>query len=166
MPIHKHSQMSNQEVADSRVVRKSLTSLSPFPFKACSERITDIHLLALTKSSDKKFWPPFYFATVMLDRVLRGTGKTGQQTSKLPKIEFSDASRLACVASVSNRVIARKLERKQKKLPLPRHSFFLLLSQLSKRTSRGNACYAGYFKTKIGSCPVRAVMKTWVSNDL
>ena len=33
---------------------------------------------------------------------------------------------LACVASVSNRVIARKLERKQKKgpLPLPRHSFF------------------------------------------
>ena len=39
---------------------------------------------------------------------------------------------LACVASVSNRVIARKLERKQKKrlkgsfvpLPLPRHYFF------------------------------------------
>ena len=29
-------------------------------------------------------------------------------------------------------------------LPLPRHSFFfLLLSQLSRRTSRGNACYAG-----------------------
>ena len=47
---------------------------------------------------------------------------------------------LACVASVSNRVIARKLERKQKKvwrgrgeketfipLPLPRHSFYFLL---------------------------------------
>ena len=36
---------------------------------------------------------------------------------------------IACVASVSNRVIARKLERKQNKgsfvpLPLPRHSFF------------------------------------------
>ena len=36
---------------------------------------------------------------------------------------------LACVASVSNRVIARKSERKQKKssffpLPLPRHIFF------------------------------------------
>ena len=31
---------------------------------------------------------------------------------------------LACVASVFNRVIARKLERKQKKLRLPRHSFF------------------------------------------
>ena len=30
-------------------------------------------------------------------------------------------------------------------LPLPRHSFFfLLLSQLSRRTSRGNACNAGY----------------------
>ena len=29
--------------------------------------------------------------------------------------------------------------------PLPRHSFFfLLLSQFSRRTSRGNACYAGY----------------------
>ena len=47
---------------------------------------------------------------------------------------------LACVASVSNRVIARKLEREQKK----GFSFcFLLLSQLSGRTSRGNACYAG-----------------------
>ena len=33
---------------------------------------------------------------------------------------------LACVASVSNRFF-----------------FFLLLSQLSRRTSRGNACYAG-----------------------
>ena len=70
---------------------------------------------------------------------------------------------VACVASVSNRVITRKLERKQKKgwrgrgkgedsffpLPLPRHSiFFLLLSQLSRRTSRGNACYAGYDRRK------------------
>ena len=34
-------------------------------------------------------------------------------------------------------------------LPLPRHSFFFLfLSQLSRRTSRGNACYAGYHITK------------------
>ena len=70
-----------------------------------------------------------------------------------------DSLHSACVASVSNRVIARKLERKQKKKkrfqssycakvradPLPRHSFFfLLLSQFSRRTSRGNACYAGY----------------------
>ena len=58
---------------------------------------------------------------------------------------------LACVASVSNWVITRKLERKQKKgwssFPFPSpviHFFFLLLSQLSRRTSRGNACYAGY----------------------
>ena len=61
-----------------------------------------------------------------------------------------------------SRVIRRKLERKQKKgwrgrgrgeeergsffpLPLPCHScLFLLLCQLSRRTSRGNACYAGY----------------------
>ena len=53
--------------------------------------------------------------------------------------------RIACVASVSNLVIARKLERKQKKkggrgsffpLPLPRHSlfFFLLSSRRSRRT--------------------------------
>ena len=41
---------------------------------------------------------------------------------------------VACVASVPNRVIARKLERKQKKdgffvpLPLPRHSFFFFCS--------------------------------------
>ena len=60
---------------------------------------------------------------------------------------------IACVASVSNRVIARKLEREQKKvegggggekrkrlpvsfvpLPLPLHSLFLLSSQLSRRT--------------------------------
>ena len=40
---------------------------------------------------------------------------------------------LACVASVSNRVTARELEREH--LPLPRHSlFFLLSSQLSRRT--------------------------------
>ena len=67
---------------------------------------------------------------------------------------------VACVASVSNRVIARKLERKQKKKvegggggekrfllsppPPPPSLFFLLLPQLSRRTSRGNACYAGY----------------------
>ena len=45
---------------------------------------------------------------------------------------------LACVASISNRVIARKLERKRKTkrwkregsfFPLPRHSFFFLLSR-------------------------------------
>ena len=48
---------------------------------------------------------------------------------------------LACVASDSNAVIARKLEREQKKRvdspPLPCHSNFLkkkLLSQLSRRT--------------------------------
>ena len=40
---------------------------------------------------------------------------------------------LACVASVSNRVTARELEREH--LPLPRHSlFFLLSSQLCRRT--------------------------------
>ena len=33
--------------------------------------------------------------------------------------------------------------------PLPRHSFFLLLSQFSWRTSRGNACYAGYTTNNI-----------------
>ena len=52
-------------------------------------------------------------------------------------------SQIACVASVSNRVSARKLEREQNRkrlssfipLPLPRHSFFFLLSsQLSRRT--------------------------------
>ena len=28
-------------------------------------------------------------------------------------------------------------------LPLPRHSFFFALVPVSRRTSRGNACYAG-----------------------
>ena len=45
---------------------------------------------------------------------------------RAPKSQvFENSWLLACVASVSNRVIARKLE-------------------LSRRTSRGNACYAGY----------------------
>ena len=58
---------------------------------------------------------------------------------------------VACVASVSNRVIARKLEREQKKVrsppppPPPLFILFFALVQLSRRTSRGNACYAGYF---------------------
>ena len=65
-------------------------------------------------------------------------------------IQLFSVSQLACVASVSNRVITRKLERKQKKgwlrspPPPPSLIFFLLLSQLSRRTSWGNACYAGY----------------------
>ena len=74
---------------------------------------------------------------------------------------------IACVASVSNRVIARTLERKQKKVP--RHSFFFapVLSQLSRRTSRGNACYAGYASD--WSCsernllqPIRSTIQIWV----
>ena len=52
-----------------------------------------------------------------------------------------DSLHLACVASVSNRVIARKLERTPF---LVIHFFFLLSSQFSTRTLRGNACYAGY----------------------
>ena len=59
---------------------------------------------------------------------------------------------IACVASVSNRVTARKLERKRKTkrwkregkerigsffpLPLPRHSFFFLLSSRRSRRTR------------------------------
>ena len=35
--------------ADSRVLRNSLTSLLPPPFKACSERIIDFHFLSANK---------------------------------------------------------------------------------------------------------------------
>ena len=64
---------------------------------------------------------------------------------KFLKWDSNLACFVACVASVSNRVITRKLERSFVPLPLPCHSFFfLLLSQLSRRTSRGNARYAGY----------------------
>ena len=45
---------------------------------------------------------------------------------------------VACVASVSNRVVPSFPS------PSPVIHFFLLLSQLSRRTWRGNACYAGY----------------------
>ena len=41
---------------------------------------------------------------------------------------------VACIASVSNQVIARKLEREQKKAESPVLHLFLLLSQLSRRT--------------------------------
>ena len=70
--------MSNQNIADSRVLRNSLTSLSPFPFKACSERIIDVHFLSAhrAKFSCKKFWPPFYFAGFDASRWGLGTGKT------------------------------------------------------------------------------------------
>ena len=65
-----------------------------------------------------------------------------EQVSKLPSLA---STLLACVASVCNQVIARKLEREQKKGGRGRgiHFFFSLLSQLSRRTSRANACYAG-----------------------
>ena len=73
--------------------------------------------------------------------------------------------KLACVASVSNRVIARKLEREQKKKveggvggesfpsPSPVIPFFVLVPTFSTN-SRGNACYAGYLQTDatVGSC--------------
>ena len=64
--------------ADSRVLRNSLTGLSPFPFKACSERIIDFHFLSAhrAKFSCKKFWPPFYFAGFDASRWGVGTGKT------------------------------------------------------------------------------------------
>ena len=70
-PRSKHSRMSNQEVAYSRMLRNSLTTLSPFPFKACSERIIAFYFLAFTTFPDENFWPPLKFAN-MLDRVLRG----------------------------------------------------------------------------------------------
>ena len=66
--------MSNQEVADSSVLRHALIIFSPFPFKACPERIIDFHLLALAKFSDKKFFDRYctLLEACMLDRVLRG----------------------------------------------------------------------------------------------
>ena len=77
--------MSNQEVADSRVLRHSLTSLSPFPFKACSERIIDFHFLTL-----KKMRPPFYFAS-MLDRLLRvWDWEMVKLPNKLPKFQTTN----------------------------------------------------------------------------
>ena len=62
---------------------------------------------------------------------------------------------IACVASVSSRVMARKLEREQKKkawkgdgevTPPPSFLFFffLLSPQVFLTSSRGNACYAGW----------------------
>ena len=81
----------------------------------------------------------------------------GVTAQSFKTVKLLATPRLACLGSVSNRVIARKLERKRKikrckregegrrgsffPLPLPRHSFFLLSFSTN---SRGNACYAGY----------------------
>ena len=51
---------------------------------------------------------------------------------------------IACIASVSNRVIARKLEREQQKGGLPRPSFVFALVPTFSTNSRANACDVGY----------------------
>ena len=68
------------------MLRNSLTLLSPFPFKARSERIIDFHLLELTNSRIKNFWPLFHFAS--MDRVLRGGDrKLVKQRNKLLNVK-------------------------------------------------------------------------------
>ena len=77
-------------------------------------------------------------------------------------VSYNPFVRLACVASVSNRVIARKLEREQTKkksgrgkgkgegkryllsLPPPPSFLFFALVPTFSTNSRGNACYASY----------------------
>ena len=79
---HESWRMSNQELANSRVLRNSIiTSLSPFPFKSCSERIIDFHFLSSHKFSDK------ILAAISLRCI--GCWQTAKQTSR--QIEFSDA---------------------------------------------------------------------------
>ena len=78
---HDSWRMSNQEVANSRVLRNSITSLSPFPFKACSGRITDFHFLSSHKFSEK------ILAAISLRCI--GCWQTAKQTSR--QIEFWDA---------------------------------------------------------------------------
>ena len=51
---------------------------------------------------------------------------------------------VACIASVSNRVIARKLEREQKKGGVPRPSFVFALVPTFSTNTLGNACDVGY----------------------
>ena len=51
---------------------------------------------------------------------------------------------IACIASVSNRVIARKLELELKNGELPRHSFVFAFVPTFSTNSRGNARDAGY----------------------
>ena len=57
-----------------------------------------------------------------------------------PHLTFSDASPKGCYLTILTSSFSPPIA----PLPLPRNSFFLLLSQFSWRTSRGNACYAGY----------------------
>ena len=108
-----------------------------------------------------------WVAAVMADfrtRAAKGKGfypRGGVPVREFPSLleAFFAIWLLACVAGVSNRVIARKLEREQKKKvegggggekrksfipsPSPVIPFFFALVPFSTN-SRGNACYAGY----------------------
>ena len=84
-------------------------------------------------------------ANVIRERGWGGEGK-GTDRKKIepppppPHLTFSDASPKGCYLTILTSSFSPPIA----PLPLPRHSFFLLLSQFSWRTSRGNACYAGY----------------------
>ena len=73
--------LTKRSQLNSRVLRNSITSLSPFPFKACSGRITDFHFLSSHKFSEK------ILAAISLRCI--GCWQTAKQTSR--QIEFSDA---------------------------------------------------------------------------
>ena len=75
----------------------------------------------------------------------------GKLPSQLAKHRFNHKAAviLACVASVSNRVIARTLEQEPTKkgvpsAPPPSFLFSFALVPTFSTNSRGNACYAGY----------------------
>ena len=87
---------------------------------------------------DSQFWSKSCFFPSIIQCSDRMLPRQAQSSSQLLGISLWCLQILACVASVSNRVTARKLEREQKKRPPPPPSFlfffFLLSSQLSRRT--------------------------------
>ena len=60
--------------ADSRVLRNSLTSLLPLPFKACSERIIDFHFLNTNKIFRQKILAAILFLHCWIGCYVTGTG--------------------------------------------------------------------------------------------
>ena len=158
--MHSGSEKSPSELLSypqsSKVVTISGGSASP-----PSQTEEQVSIFALFAESEHIFLKDRVKGTTLSESPILDFNVTLLKPSKL-FVSYNPFVRLACVASVFNRVIARKLEREQPKkveggrggekasvsfssFPHPRHFIFLLaLVPTFSTNSRGNACCEGY----------------------
>ena len=109
-----------------------------------------VALLALEWLLGDSFWPKtncctqnvhlaVTFSKIRIDKTHKNAANS--LANSFQAVRFSPP-RIACVASVSNGVIGRKLEQEQKKRCKGSSSFALVPT--FSTNSRGNACDAGY----------------------